>query len=93
MHVDTSGYDASQAIQIPALTNGLWGLLKTAQGISVIIAAGVIMGLGIALWLSGDNTGRKTWLIGAIVAIVTGEIFIWGAPLIAVTLAHFAGAQ
>lgn len=93
MHIDTSGYDNAVPLQIPQLTSGLWGLLKTAQGFSVIIAAGVIMGLGLALWLSGDNTGRKTWLIGGIVSIVVGEIFIWGAPLIAVILARFAGAQ
>lgn len=92
MHIDTSGYDSAQPIQIPALTNGLWGLLKTAQGVSVIIAAGAIMGLGITLWLSGDNTGRKTWIIGGIISIVIGEILIWGAPAIAVALAHFSGA-
>lgn len=93
MNIDTSGYDASQPIQIPGLMNSLWGLLKTGQGISVIIAAGVLMGLGVALWLSGDNTGRKTWIIGAMVTLVFGEILIWSAPVLAVTLAHFAGAK
>ena len=90
MQLDTSGYDAAQAIEIPGLTNALWGLLKTGQGISVIVAAGVLMGLGVALWLSGDNTGRKTWIVSAMIALVVGEVLIWSAPILAVTLAQFA---
>lgn len=93
MNVDTSAYDAAQPIQIPGLESAFWGILKTGQGLSVIVAAGVLMGLGVALWLSGDNTGRKTWIIGAMVALVAGEILIWFAPIIAVTLAQFAGAK
>lgn len=93
MHVDTSAYDASQPIQIPGIENAFWGLIKTGQSLSVIIAAGILMGLGIALWMSGDNTGKKTWIITSMVTIVGGEVLIWTAPLIAVTLAHFAGAK
>ena len=93
MNVDTSGYDAAQPIQIPGLMNALWGLLKTGQGISVIVAAGVLMGLGVALWFSGDNTGRKTWIVGAMVALVFGEVLIWSAPVLAVTLAHFGATK
>ena len=93
MNVDTSGYDASTPIQIPGLMSAMWGLLKTAQGFSIIIAAGVLIGLGVALWFSGDNTGRKTWIVGAMVALVFGEVLIWSAPILAVTLAHFSGAK
>ncbi len=79
----TSGYNSAQALDISSVLNFGWALIKTGQMSYTVVAAGALVVLGFALALSGDNTGRKMWIMGIMGSIVFGGILIWGGPWLA----------
>lgn len=79
----TSGYSSAQPIDISSVLNFGWSLIKTGQQSYTVVAAAVLVVLGFALAFSGDNTGKKMWIMGIMGAVVFGGILIWGAPWIA----------
>ncbi len=80
---DTSGYNSAQPLDIHSVINLGWSLIKTGQMGYTVVAAGALLALGFALVFSGDNTGRKMWIMGMMGTIVLGGVFVWGAPWIA----------
>lgn len=80
---DTSGYTAAQPLDISSVLNFLWSLIKTGQTAYTVMAAGALVVLGFALVFSGDNTGRKMWILGFIASIIAGGVLVWGAPWLA----------
>ncbi len=80
---DTSGYASAQPLNISSVLNFGWSLIKTGQMGYTVVAAGALLVLGFALAFSGDNTGRKMWILGIIGSIIVGGIFVWGAPWLA----------
>ena len=79
----TSGYDNAQPLDISNILNFGWSLIKTGQTGYTVIAAGALVVLGFALAMSGDNTGRKMWIMGIMGSVVLGGLLIWGAPWLA----------
>jgi len=80
---DVSGYSSAQPLNISSVLNFGWSLIKTGQMGYTVVAAGALLILGFALAFSGDNTGRKMWILGIIGSIIVGGIFVWGAPWLA----------
>lgn len=80
---DTSGYQSAQPLDISSVLNLGWSLVKTGQMGYTVVAAGALLALGFALAFSGDNTGRKMWIMGIMGSIVLGGVFVWGAPWLA----------
>ena len=76
------GYDQAQALQLPGVDNFLWGIVKTLQGWAIPIAVLAIIGLGIVLMTSGDNTGRKNTVITIGGGILIGLVVILLGPSI-----------
>lgn len=79
----TSGYSSAQPLDISSVLNFGWSLIKTGQLAYTVVAAGALVVLGFGLAMSGDNTGRKMWIMGIMGTIVIGGILIWGAPWLA----------
>jgi len=80
---DVSGYESAQPLDIHSVLNFGWSLIKTGQMSYTVVAAGVLVVLGFALAFSGDNTGRKMWIMGIMGTVIVGGVFVWGAPWIA----------
>lgn len=76
------GYDQAQALQLPGVENFLWGIVKTLQGWAIPIAVLAILGLGILLMTSGDNTGRKNTIITIGGGILVGLVVVLLGPSI-----------
>ena len=60
----------------------MWGIVKTIQEWAIPIAVLAILGLGILLMTSGDNTGRKNTIITIGGGILVGLVVVLLGPAI-----------
>jgi len=75
--------DKGAAIEIPAIDNLLWSVIKTIQFYTIPLMTLAIVVIGIRLLLSGEDTQVKEQSKNWIIRILIGGTLIFGATTIA----------
>ncbi len=90
---DTTGYENAKPIIFPTLDNLLWGIVKSLQYYSLGFMVIAIVAIGLMLVFSGDNTHKKSSLMGWGTNILIGATLIFGATVIAGIVKQFVGGS
>lgn len=84
---------SGQVIKVPGLDNTLASIISTVQFYSTLIGAIAIVGLGVSLLFSGDDSSSKSRVIRWIGGIIIGLVLIWGGPFIAEQIKNIASSK
>ena len=89
----SNAQNTGQVIKVPGLDNTLASIISTIQFYSTIIGGLAIVGLGLTILFSGDDSSTKSKTIRWIGGISLGLILIWGGPFISEQIKNIASTK